>query len=150
MSRDGLPDMKNTLLALVVAVAVAACVQADEAVCSSNTVGYVKVTVPGNGGVCLIGLNLKRVNGAGPRLASEIFGTDQLEKGDEPGLADTVYVWNPGGADSGGYTTLFQRLDGTFCNAATLAAFDPGDTHGLGGIRQNQSGQRGSADLSNR
>jgi hypothetical protein len=142
--------MKNTLLALVVAVAVAACVQADEAVCSSNTVGYVKVTVPGNGGVCLIGLNLKRVNGAGPRLASEIFGTDQLEKGDEPGLADTVYVWNPGGADSGGYTTLFQRLDGTFCNAATLAAFDPGDTHGLGGIRQNQSGQRGSADLSNR
>jgi hypothetical protein len=117
--------MKNTLISVVLAVAVAACVQADNAVYSSNAVGYVEVTVPGNGGVCLIGLNLKRVNGDGPLLASEVFGTDQLEQGDEPGLADSVYVWNPDTGDSGGYATVFQRLDGAFYDAATMTPLDP-------------------------
>jgi hypothetical protein len=117
--------MRSTRFAVVLAVAVAACVHADSAVYSTNAVGYVRVTVPGNGGVCLIGINLKRVNGDGPLLASEVFGTDQLEKGDEPGLADTVYVWNPGSADSGGYTIVFQRPDGAFYDATTMTAFDP-------------------------
>lgn len=117
--------MSNTLFAAGVALALGIGAQADDAATVSSTVGYLRVTVPGNGGVALLGHSFKRPNGVAPLKVSEVFRGGQLERGDEPLLADAVYVWDSERGEGGGYRTLFQRLDGTFCDAETLTAFDP-------------------------
>jgi hypothetical protein len=117
--------MRNRLGVAVVVLSVLAGLRAEDVGATSSTVGYVRVTVPGNGGVALIGLNLKRANGTAPLKVSEIFGTGQLEKGDTPALADTVHVWDPDRGAGGGFITVFQRLDGAVYDAETLAALDP-------------------------
>ncbi len=117
--------MNSTILAVAAALAVAVCARGSDAVHCSSVVGYARVTVPGDGGVRLIGVNFGRSSGAGPLRTSDVFGAGQLEKGDEPALADTVYIWDPGKGDGGGYDTVFQRQDGAFYAADTMAAFDP-------------------------
>ena len=114
----------TTLGATVAAVAVAALACVAAAADESTTVGYVRVTVPGNGGVALIGLNFGRANGTGPLRAAEVFG-GQLGSGDAPELADTLYLWNPDRGEGGGYDTVFQRGDGAFWDAEAMTALDP-------------------------
>lgn len=117
--------MRTSLCLVVAVVATTVCLCASDTGVVSSTVGYVLVTVPGNGGGTLIGMNLKRTNASAPLLASEVFGTDQLEKGDTASSADVVYIWDAAKAGGGGWNAYFQRPDGSFRDAEILVASDP-------------------------
>ena len=110
--------MSTRLFAAVAFLAALAGAWAGDANTTSSTVGYVRVTVPGNGGVALVGLNFKRPNGVAPLRLSEIFGTGQLERGDGPALAGTV----PGlGAVTA--RVLFKRATGAGTSRCVTAVF---------------------------
>jgi hypothetical protein len=118
--------MRSAFAVFLTGIVLVAGGQAVEVAYSTNVVGYARVTVPGDGGVVLLGLNFKRVGGEAALKASEVFGVGQLERGDEPLLADTVFVWDPSqGGGLGGYDAVFQRIDGVFREVETLAPLDP-------------------------
>lgn len=119
-------DMGRVLTVLLAGTLLAAWGQTGEPGYSANVVGYARVTVPGDGGAVLVGLNFRRPGGDTPWTVSAVFGADQLERGDDPLLADTVFVWDPSrNGGRGAYDAAFQRSDGVFCSVDTLDPFDP-------------------------
>lgn len=75
--------------------------------------GYVKVQIPGNGGVNFVGFNF---SSDAPTSLKELFSHGQLLRNADPGQADKVYVWDP---SAGAFKSYFQKTDGHFYDTSS-------------------------------
>lgn len=115
---------KIRVLASMAAVGLAATAQAQSSP-SINSVAFVPVTIPANGGAVMVGVNLEKIDGEESISAVDLFGSNQLVRANSALFATQIHAWN--GTQ---YVTLYQRLDGRYrlaSGAYTNYQFRTGD-----------------------